>query len=215
MSSKTALLIPLAAALVVTACGPKPLTLPRDPDERAATCGVVAAARARSGQTDAKTPLTLEQQAGILHYALLGGGEGKDFTQDRVAAIVQHMPELEAGITEGKWQDLVQPCREAYPETTMAEPIKLPKDPLDARLSCYMLGEFLAKSLGQHEAALGDQLAPYGAMNRKLDPQIGAAQAGRRLSKDQARDARRMALGRAAHLGPPVEVMKVCLARFG
>src|SRR5687768_13335824 len=112
MTIKTPLLIPLAA-LLVTACGPKPLTLPEEPVERAATCGVVAAANARSGSTDAKTPLTLEQQASILHYALLGGGEGGQFSQDRVAAVVQRMPELEAGITESKWQELVQPCRDA------------------------------------------------------------------------------------------------------
>jgi hypothetical protein len=213
MSPRTALLIPLAA-LIASGCGPKPLALPEDPVERAATCGIVAAAHARSGQTDAKTPLTLEQQASILHYALLGGGEGKDFSQDRVAAVVQRMPELEAGITEAKWQELVQPCAQAYPATAPGKPITLPGDPLDARLSCYMLGEFLAKSLGQHEAALGDQLAEYGAMNRKLDQKIGAGQAGQGLSKDQARDARREALGRAAHLGPPVAVMKACLAKY-
>jgi hypothetical protein len=214
MSSRNAFLFPLVA-LLATACGPKPLTLPPDPVERAATCGVVAAAQARSGQADAKTPLTLEQQASILHYALLAGGEGKDYSQDRVAAVVQRMPELEAGITEAKWQDLVAPCRAAYPETAPGKPVELPKDALDARLSCYMLGEFLGKTLGQHEAALGDQLAQYGAMNRKLDPKIGAGQAGLHLSKNQARDARREALGRAAHLGPPVAVMKACLAKFG
>jgi hypothetical protein len=78
-----------------------------------------------------------------------------------------------------------------------------------------MMAEFLTKSLGQHEAALGDQLAEYGAMNRKLDPKIGVSQAGQGLSKDQARDERREGLGRAAHLGPPAEVMKACVAKFG
>src|SRR5687768_18519696 len=122
MTRKTLLLIPLAA-LLATACGPKLLTLPEDPVERAATCGVVAAASARSGSTDVKTPLTMEQQASILHYALLGGGEGKDFSQDRVAAVVQRMPELEAGITGAKWQELVQPCREAFPVTAPDKPV--------------------------------------------------------------------------------------------
>lgn len=214
MTLKTHSLIAVAA-LLAAACGPKPLTLPEDPVERAATCGVVAAAQARSGSTDVKTPLTLEQQASILHYALLGGGEGKGFSQDRVAVVVQRMPALEGGITEGKWQELVQPCRDAFPATIPTRPVELPGDALEARLSCYMLGGFLAKSLGQHEAALGDQLAEYGALNRELDPRIGAAQRAQGLSKDQARDARREALGRAAALGPPVEVMKSCLAKYG
>jgi hypothetical protein len=214
MPLRTTHLLPIAA-LLAAACGPKPLTLPEDLVERAATCGVVAAANARSGQTDAKTPLTLEQQASILHYALLGGGEGKDFSQDRVAAIVQRMPEIEAGITDAKWQELVRPCAQAYPATAPGKPITLPADTQEARLSCYMLGGFLAQSLGQHEAALGDRLADYGAMNRKLDPKIGAAQAAQGLSKDQSRDARREALGKAAHLGPPAEVMKACLAKYG
>jgi hypothetical protein len=125
------------------------------------------------------------------------------------------MPELEAGITEGKWQGLVQPCAQAFPETVAGTPVTLPSDTLESRLSCYMMGEFLAKSLGQHEAALGDRLSEYGAMNRDLDPKIGAAQASQGLSKDAARDARREALGRAAHLGPPVAVMKACLAKYG
>lgn len=214
MTVRISLFLPVAA-LLASACGPKPLTLPEDPVERAATCGVVAAANARSGQTDVKTPLTLEQQASILHYALLGGGEGKAFSQDRVAAVVQKMPELEDGITGGKWQELVQPCADAFPETAAGKAVTLPADTTDARLSCYMLGEFLGKSLGQHEAALGDQLAEYGAMNRTLDPKIGATQASKGLSKDQARDERREALGRAAHLGRPVEVMKACVAKYG
>lgn len=214
MTPRTTLLIPLAT-LLASACGPKPLSLPQDPVERAATCGVVAAASARSGSADVKTPLTMEQQASILHYALLGGGEGKDFSQDRVAAVVQRMPELEAGITGAKWQELVQPCREAFPATAPGKPVALPKDPQEARLSCYMLSEFLTKSLGQHEAALGDQLAVYGGMNRDLDPRIGASLKARGLSKDQARDARREALGSAAQLGPPVAVMKACLDKFG
>lgn len=211
MTPRPTLLIPLAALLATACGGPEPLTLPQDPVERAATCGVVAAASARSGSTDIKTPLTMEQQASILHYALLGGGEGKDFSQDRVAAVVQRMPELEASITGAKWQELVQPCREAFPATAPDKPVELPKD---ARLSCYMLSEFLTKSLGQHEAALGDQLAEYGAMNRALDPKIGASLKARGLSKDQARDARREALGGAAQLGPPVAVMKACLDKF-
>jgi hypothetical protein len=214
MLPKFTLLLPLAA-LLASGCGPKPLTLPEDPVERAATCGVIAAANARNGQTDVKTPLTLEQQASILHYALLGGGAGKDFSQDRVAVVVQRMPELEGAITEGKWQELIQPCREAFPETALGKPVDLPKDAAEARLSCYMMAEFLTKSLGQHEAALGEQLAEYGAMNRKLDSKIGVSQAGQGLSKDQARDERREGLGRAAHLGPPAEVMKACVAKFG
>jgi hypothetical protein len=215
MTPRTTLLIPIAALLATACGGPKPLTLPQDPVERAATCGVVAAASARTGSTDVKTPLTMEQQASILHYALLGGGEGKDFSQDRVGAVVQRMPELEAGITGAKWQELVQPCREAFPATAPGKPVELPRDPQEARVSCYMLSEFLTKSLGQHEAALGDQLAEYGAMNRALDPKIGVSLKARGLSKDQARDARREALGGAAQLGPPVAVMKACLDKFG
>lgn len=201
--------------LLATGCGPKPLALPQDPVERAATCGVVAAASARSGSTDVKTPLTMKQQASILHYALLSGGYGTDFSQDRVAAVVQRMPDLEAGITQGKWQELVQPCREAFPATAPGKPIELPRDPQEARLSCYMLSEFLTKTLGQHEAALGEQLTEYGAMNRALDPRIGLSLKARGFSKEQARDARREALGRAAHLGSPVVVMKACLDKFG
>ncbi|MGH6782037.1 MAG: hypothetical protein ACREB5_08030, partial [Sphingomonadaceae bacterium] len=51
--------------LAASACGPKALSLPADPIEAAATCGVVAAAQAREGQTSLKAPLSMAAQGNI------------------------------------------------------------------------------------------------------------------------------------------------------
>ena len=50
----------LATALLVASCGPKTLALPDQPVDRAATCGVVAAAQARAGTANIKADLPFD-----------------------------------------------------------------------------------------------------------------------------------------------------------
>ena len=48
----------ITSALLLASCGPKTLTLPEQPVERAATCGVVAADSARLATRDIQAPLS-------------------------------------------------------------------------------------------------------------------------------------------------------------
>ncbi|SFS03628.1 hypothetical protein [Sphingomonas jatrophae] len=213
--------IPLAAAagaLALTGCGPKALTLPADPVEQAATCGVVAAAGARVGQAaDAiSKPLPLAAQAKTIHYALLAGAASEPFSQERVAAVVNRMPQIGDQVTKGKWQDLAPACAAAYPQAEAATPVTLPKDALDAQLGCYTLAAFLEKAFAtQGDAYLSDTSA-WSAMRRKLDDRIGSKLSARGKDDAESQASERAdALGEAAKLGPPVKVMEACVARFG
>lgn len=209
-------LVPLiaGAALSLSGCGKQELALPADPIDRAATCGVVAAAEARTGTGDLAADLTIDQQGRILHHALLSGAEGDSFSQERVTQVVQRMPALEADITGGKWQPLVAECRTAYPATAITD-VTLPSDPGEARTSCYVLGQFLAKALAGQANLYTEQLTAYGAMNRKLDDRIGAAFRRAGVAQGEAQQAaRQQALGAAAKLGSPGAVMQSCLDRF-
>ncbi|OHT21912.1 MULTISPECIES: hypothetical protein [Edaphosphingomonas] len=208
---------PVLMGLALSGCGPKALTLPDDPIDRAATCGVVAALGARAaGGGNVAAALPFDRQAGIMHYALLAGAEGKSFDQSRAAAVAARMPQLEAGISAGKWQDLAPACAAAYPQTQepAGGPIDLPQDALRAETGCYALGAFLNKTLGGPTSAYKDRLAEFTPMNRALDAKIGAGIAARGLKPDAAVALRSEALATMVKLGPPAGVMASCVARF-
>src|SRR3546814_4302137 len=92
----------IGGALLLAACGPKALSLPEQPIDRAATCGVVAAAEARAATPDIKQPLPFTAQGRILHYALLAGASGEEFSAETATAVNQRMSDLQEEITSGE-----------------------------------------------------------------------------------------------------------------
>ncbi len=204
-----------AAALLLSACGPKALTLPEQPIDRAATCGVVAATEARAATPDIQQPLPFTAQLGILHYALLAGAEGEEFSAETATAVNRRMSELQEAITGGEWQPLVPACDAAFPATQQAE-VTLPADNFEAQLVCDELGDFIGTALQSQEADYATQLGDYRKMGRNLDDSLGTtmpARIGADLAAQQ--QARRAALADAARLGPPLAVMRQCVERFG
>ena len=208
------LLLPLAVALA--SCGEKTaLTLPADPVDRAATCGVVAAASAREASASVEAPLTFEEQQRIVHYAMLAGAESESFAQDRAAAVAERMSTIESGITGGEWSVLVEPCRAAFPAARPTDAIALPDDPLESQFGCFMLADFLTTALRSQEADYGAELRGYEAMQRSLDARLGRTLAARgAMSMAQTQEARAQALATMVKLGPPDQVMQVCLERY-
>lgn len=207
-------IILMGGALLLASCGPKELELPAATVDRAATCGVVAAAEARAATPDIKQALPFTAQGHILHYALLAGAQGEEFSAETATAVNKRMSELQEEITEGKWQELAPVCHQAFPETQIAEP-ELPESTLEAQLACDELGGFVSEALISQEAEYGNQLADYRDLARKLDQALAPglrARAGTDLAAQQAE--RRRALARAAKLGPPMAVMRQCGERF-
>jgi hypothetical protein len=204
----------IAAALLVTSCGPQSLSLPQAPVDRAATCGVVAAAEARAA-TDIKRVLPFTAQLKILHYALLAGSEGESFSEDASTAVIERMPALQEEITEGKWQELAPACRQAFPAAEK-EDVTLPSDRFDAQLGCDALGDFLVGRLRSQEMHYGSQLGDYRDMLRELDKVLGPglrSRAGADLASQQ--EARREALAETVRLGQPAAIMRQCVERYG
>lgn len=204
-----------AAALLLSACGPKALTLPEQPVDRAATCGVVAATEARAATPDIQQPLPFTAQLGILHYALLAGSDGDEFSAETATAVNRRMSDLQENITGGEWQPLVSACAAAFPATQRTD-VTLPPDNFEAQLVCDELGDFIATALMSQEADYASQLGDYRDMARNLDESLGAsmpARIGSGLAAQQK--ARRAALADAAKLGQPVAVMRQCVERFG
>lgn len=200
------------ASLVLQSCGGGALSLPADPIERAATCGVVAAASARSASGNVEAKLSFDQQGAILHPALLEGAAGEAFEKDRAAAVVAQMPQREAAVTSGEWDVLVPACAEAYPATQARGEIALPSDPLTAQRGCDALSDFLTTALRPQESDYIEELRAYADMERKLDTRIGSTQARRGESDDVQASQRAMA--ELVKLGPPMMVMRECLERF-
>jgi hypothetical protein len=207
----------VSSALLLAACGgPKALELPVDPIDRAATCGIVAAAEARMAVTDVKAPLPLEAQGRILHYALLAASDGGEFKSETANAVSKRMGALQEQVTSGKWRDLGPACAAAFPAAAKAE-ATLPSGRLDAQLACNQLTDFVATALESQEVTgYGNELAEYRRLASKLNDAIVSglrAKAGSRLEAQQR--VRREALADAAGLGSPVAVIAQCLKKFG
>ena len=209
------ILASLSLAALLAACGPRTLSLPADPVDRAATCGVVATIEARAATPDIKAPLAFEAQEHVLHYALLAGAEEESFSTERSNAVLKRMPELQAAVVEGKWQELVPACREAFPLAQVSE-VKLPGSSVDARLQCDELGDFLSRALKSQGADHAARLNDYEALARNINRTLGPGLRARAGSDLQAqREERRKALTKAARLGSPSAVMRQCVERYG
>jgi hypothetical protein len=200
--------------LLLAGCGAKSLDLPSDPVDRAATCGVVAAATARTSVPDVKAPLPLAAQGKIFHYALLAASEGGEFKADTANRVNKRMGELQEGITSGKWRDLAPACAAAFPAAEKTE-VALPEGRLDAQLACEELAEFTSLALEGSEVHYGNELAAYRRMRSSLNDALAPglrARAGAKLEA-QGRE-RKRALAAAAQLGSPMAVLDKCVERF-
>lgn len=211
-----ALIAAAAASALLAGCGgPKALTLPEDPIDRAATCGVVAAAEARAASADIKQPLSFETQGRILHHALVAASDGGSFSGQKASAVSKRMSELSGEITEGKWQELAPACGAAFPEAGKNE-VNIPGSRFDAQLGCDELSEFMMAALKPQRSQYGNELAEYRDLRQRLNNVLGPglrARAGGDLQAQQ--EERRKALAAIARLGSPVAIMKQCVERFG
>lgn len=204
----------LLLPMLLAGCGSEPLALPADPIDRAATCGVVAAAAARTAVADPQAPLPLAAQGKIFHYALLAASEGGAFQAESANRVNKRMRELEAGITGGKWQGLVPACDSAFPLTAKTD-VKLPSSRFPAQIACEELAEFTSVALEGSERHFGNELAGYRRMRTELNDAIAPslrARAGADLEA-QSRE-RDKALAAAAALGSPIPVLDKCRERF-
>jgi hypothetical protein len=204
----------LACALTLSACGPKSLELPADPVDRAATCGVVAAAAARTAVPDIKAPLPLSAQGKIFHYALLAASQGGAFEAETANRVNKRMGELEAGITGGKWRDLVPICDAAFPVTAKTE-VTLPSGTFQSQIACEELADFTSVALEGSEKDFGNELAGYRRMRTELNDALASGLRARAGSSTEAQSRERnRALAAAAALGSPIPVLEKCRERF-
>jgi hypothetical protein len=206
--------VSLACALVLAACGAKSLELPADPIDRAATCGVVTAAAARTALTDVKAPLPLAAQGKIFHYALLAASAGGEFKPETANRVNKRMPELEAGITGGKWRDLVPVCDSAFPVAAKTQ-IELPAGRFEAQIACEELADFTSVALEGSELHFGNALAGYRRMRTELNDALAPGLRAKAGSSPEAQSRERhRALAAAAALGSPIPVLDKCVERF-
>jgi hypothetical protein len=206
--------LPPLLALLLSGCGPKPLALPADPVDRAATCAVVAAATARTAVTDVQAPLPLAAQGRIFHYALLAASTGEAFEAETANRVNKRMGELQESITGGKWKELAPACDSAFPTAAKTD-VTLPDGRLDAQLACEELAEFASVALEGEEIHYGNELAGIRRMRSALNDSLGPglrARAGAGLEA-QSRE-RKRALAAAAKLGSPIAVLDKCAEQF-
>lgn len=209
-----ALLLVLPGLIAATsACGSRQVALSADPVERAATCGVVAAAQARVNMKDIKAPLSVEAKGETLRYALLTGAQQESFSAEQAGAVVKRMPEIADQVTDGKWEKLVEPCAQAYPATPTTRP-ELPQDPLVAGLGCDMLRQFVGRALAS-DGRYQETLSRYSELERELDAKLAPLMVRQGIGNGpEGMAEKRKAMSTVAKLGNPTAVMDACVQRY-
>ncbi len=205
----------IAVSLLLASCGPDRMTLPSQPVDRAATCGIVAAAGARLAVTDPKAPLPLAEHGRIVHYALLAASESGEYDPEIAGAVSRRMQSLQDRVTSGEWKPLGAACKAAFPAAEKQD-VTLPEDRFDAQFQCNELAQFMTQALAGQASSFRNEIADYRHLRERLNDAIAPvlnARAGSKVS-DQQR-LRHRALADASRLGAPVATMKLCVDRFG
>ena len=101
-------------------------------------------------------------------------------------------------------------CAAAFPPTQVDHPT-LPAKPLDAMLDCYVLADFLQRSLGSQGPSFSAAALRYGVFGDKLDPRLSVQLHAAGLRNGPALvQAKAKALAAATALGQPPAVMAAC-----
>jgi hypothetical protein len=183
--------------------------------DRIFAASVVSAADARAKSPNVKGDLGFDDQTRILHYAMLAASDAGSFSARKASEVVSRMGEVEADVTNGKWQDLVVPCDQAYPQVKKTAGIELPKARFDAALGCYSLGDFLVKTVQTSEPRAQERLSELMKMRRDLDGTVGTGLKARGASEyERTLALKQAALGKMVKLGAPAETVKACTSRF-
>lgn len=204
----------ICSSLLLASCGPQALTLPDQPTDRAATCGIVAAAGARLAVTDVSAPLPLADHGRIVHYALLAATESGEYDTESAGAVSRRMQSLQAQVTAGEWQPLAAACKTAYPAAEKQD-VALPEDKFEAQIQCNELARFMTEALSGQASSYRNEIADYRHLHERLNDRIAPAlnaKAGPEIS-DQ-RKLRHRALADASRLGAPIATLSRCLERF-
>lgn len=208
-----AILVFGAMAALLLACAQRVPKLPTDALDRAATCGVVAAAGERLA-AGANGELPADGQARILHYAMLYASTGGTLDQDRVNAVSRRMPALSGQTIKGKWQTLRPACAQAFPASQVRQPL-LPAKPLDSMLDCYVLADFLRNALDQQGSSYAAAVNDYGMLKDRLDTKMAPVVRTAGLRNGPSfQQKRQEALAAAAKLGQPPAVIEACERKY-
>lgn len=205
----------LLLSALLAACGSKPaLTLPTDPDERAAAC--YAAKLTQFGASDKNTSLTVVQVNEAAHFLLLGASTNGIAQPTKAKALAERGQALLASIAERKnAADYAEPCAKAYPETLPAAFKALPADSADTRMMCFALANALVQIYQASGVRRDDKGSAYARLNETLDTRISEeirAGGEPNLAELAGRAVRGLALG--AQAGPPTMVMDACVTRY-
>jgi hypothetical protein len=196
--------------LLLTGCSQKPPALPADPVDKAATCGAIRAASEQ--QAVGAGHLSAEAQERVLHYALLAGAtDDGGFDRAHANMVINRTTTIFDQATKGKWQTLQPACAAAYPAIANRTP-KLPDQPFDRDLQCYVLIDFMHRALGQIGGRYAEAATGLGVMADKFDTRVGPAVKKQGLDGDRLQARKGRALVEAARLGTPPEVIKACEA---
>ncbi len=214
MMMSKAVLPPLLIALLLAGCAGKAPTLPDDPIDKAASCGVVAAATARA-TAGVKGDLPAEAQEGIFHYPLLAGSTGKSFDDVAAQKVFQRMPKLFDTVVVDGWETLKPACAAAFPQTEITQPT-LPAGRLDSMLQCYVVADFMRKSLGSAGGSYGEASMRLNLFTSKLDAKMTPVLAAAGLKNGpKLQEKRAEALAAAARMGQPQTVIAACMKKYG
>jgi hypothetical protein len=202
--------------LLVASCGTPGIALPKDPQERAATCYAAKLALFNAEKGGAGAALTVEQANEAAHFLFLGASTNGIAEPTKARALAARGVALEKEISTAKSaQGYVEPCAKAYPQTAATAFKGLAPDDRDTRMMCFSLANALVQIYQASDVPPVGKGLSYGRLHAALDERITReveAESNPNIAELAGRAVRGLAL--AAEAGPPSLVMDACVARY-
>ncbi len=200
-----------ALSLTLGSCGPgEPVVIPEDAVEAGRTCFVAQGMVLREGKSEGD-PVTYDEFAKSLRFALAAAAEVEPFSPDKVGEIFTNVEAVKEAIAAQDIEGAVPACEERF---GIDGEITLPEEDAPAVLSCLSLAAFMQGAAQSSVADFGTEANDVGSLFERLQARLESDPEVLMLMIEDGEQAMMGATRSAFAEGAPQEYVAACNARF-
>lgn len=201
-----------ALCVTLTSCGPpEPVIIPEDAIEAGRTCFVAQGMLLREGKTEGD-PVTYEEFAQSLRFAIAAAAQVEPFSTDKVGEVLSNVDGVQETIANQDLAGAIPACEARF---GIDDKVELPEEDPQAVLSCLSLASFMQGATQSQAADFGTDASDVGPLFERMqarmqnDPEVLVAMIGGD-TETMLNEATRSAFAE----GAPREYVAACNARF-